>query len=141
MRIHTIDNQHGILLWDMWHNSNFHLFTNYVNRTWTLPVFERVDLLPRHPAQLYESITYFSFFILIYYLYKTKKKFKSGFLFGLILFLIFTFRFFIEFIKERQVDFESNLFLDMGQILSIPFILLGLFFMLFANPSTKQTHN
>jgi prolipoprotein diacylglyceryl transferase len=91
-------------------------------------VFERVDYLPRHPAQLYEAIFYLSLFVLTYRLRKIRTKLKTGFLFGTVLLLIFTFRFFIEFLKERQVDFENSMYLDMGQLLSIPFILTGLYF-------------
>ena len=101
-------------------------------------IFERVDSLPRHPAQLYEAIAYFSFFILIYQLQKTKKNLKPGFLFGLVLFLIFTFRLFIEYIKERQVDFEESMLLNMGQLLSIPFIVVGLYFMFIYNRKDFQ---
>lgn len=91
-------------------------------------VFERVDFVPRHPAQLYEAVAYFIFFLIMLALHKKNQVPKPGFLFGLVLILIFTFRFFIEFLKEKQSDFEFNLYLDMGQILSIPFVLLGLYY-------------
>ncbi|MCL1934592.1 MAG: prolipoprotein diacylglyceryl transferase [Candidatus Azobacteroides sp.] len=92
-------------------------------------IFTRVDFVPRHPAQLYEAVAYLCFFFLMLYLYKKRREtLKTGFLFGLVLTLIFSFRFFIEFFKERQVDFEDNMFFDMGQLLSIPFILVGLYF-------------
>lgn len=93
-------------------------------------IFARIDDIPRHPSQLYESIFYFiSFFILLFVYYKTDKKTKQGYLFGLFLILIFGFRFFVEFIKKEQSSFEQGMMLDMGQILSIPFILLGLYFL------------
>jgi prolipoprotein diacylglyceryl transferase len=98
-------------------------------------IFESVYSIPRHPAQLYEATAYFSFFLLTYFLHKRKKRLKQGFLFGMVISLIFTFRFFIEFIKERQEDFEESMLLDMGQILSIPFILAGLYFMFFYKAS------
>lgn len=106
-------------------------------------IFERVDSVPRHPAQLYEAIAYLLIFFIVGYIYKTRRKtLKEGFLFGLVLSLIFSFRFFVEFFKERQVDFEDNMFLDMGQLLSIPFILTGLYFMfIYKNKSRKQTPN
>ena len=86
---------------------------------------------PRHPGQLYEAIAYFIFFFIGWYLYrKHKEKVGTGFFFGLCLFLIFTARFFIEFTKINQVDFENTLPLDMGQLLSIPFVLLGLYCMI-----------
>ena len=95
-------------------------------------VFEQVDMLPRHPAQLYEAIAYFIFFLGMIYLYKKSdhgQKLHRGFFFGLCLTEIFVFRFFVEFLKENQVDFENTMTLNMGQWLSIPFILLGAHFM------------
>lgn len=92
-------------------------------------VFVRVDEIPRHPTQLYESLFYFLSFIILYFIYQKKSAaLKPGFLFGLFLILIFGFRFFIEFLKENQSAFESALPINMGQILSIPFVLLGLYF-------------
>lgn len=89
-------------------------------------VFANVDKAPRHPGQLYEAIAYLCFFLLILAVYKKyPQKVGSGLYFGLCLFLIFTFRFFIEYTKEVQEAFEAGLTLDMGQILSIPFILIG----------------
>ncbi len=89
-------------------------------------VFERIDLLPRHPGQLYEAIAYFCFFFVGLFFYKVKNiSVGRGFYFGLCLFLIFTFRFFIEYTKIDQVDFEAGMLFNMGQLLSIPFIILG----------------
>lgn len=102
-------------------------------------IFERIDNIPRHPAQLYEAISYFLIFIIMIALYKTKREqLKNGFFFGLTLVLIFTARFFIEFIKERQVAFEANMNLDMGQILSIPYILIGIAFIIFGIRKTNK---
>lgn len=97
-------------------------------------VFEQVDMLPRHPAQLYEAIAYFIFFLGMIYLYKKSdhgQKLHRGFFFGLCLTEIFVFRFFVEFLKENQVDFESTMTLNMGQWLSVPFVIIGIYFMLF----------
>ncbi|MCE4562702.1 prolipoprotein diacylglyceryl transferase [Maribellus sp. CM-23] len=89
-------------------------------------VFERVDNVPRHPAQLYEALAYFLIFGVTFSLYLTKRRYlRNGAFFGLALLLIFTARFFIEFLKERQVAFEESMKLDMGQILSIPYVLIG----------------
>jgi prolipoprotein diacylglyceryltransferase len=102
-------------------------------------IFERVDSLPRHPAQLYEAIAYLLFFFLTARLYgKKRDAIGSGTLFGLVLTLIFSFRFLVEFLKERQVAFESNMSLDMGQLLSIPFILTGLYFMFLNKQRTNH---
>jgi len=85
----------------------------------------------RHPAQLYEAIAYIIIFIITILIYrKHKEKIGSGFYFGFCIATIFTFRFFIEFCKEVQVDFERGMALDMGQLLSVPFIVAGIWLML-----------
>ena len=103
-------------------------------------IFHRVDQLPRHPAQLYEALAYFLIFGITITLYKTKRKqLKNGFFFGLTLALIFIARFFIELIKERQVAFEETMALDMGQLLSLPYILLGLGFIIYGIWKTRKS--
>ena len=93
-------------------------------------IFERIDQLPRHPGQLYEALCYALFFLIHWYFYRRRpEKVGTGFFFGLCLFLIFTSRIFIEYTKENQVDFENGMLLNMGQLLSIPFVLLGLWCM------------
>lgn len=91
----------------------------------------------RYPTQLYEATGYLIVFLLLWYLYwKTEKRQKEGYLFGVFLISLWTVRFFVEFLKEVQVEFEESMSLNMGQWLSIPFILLGLYFMF---RKTKQT--
>ena len=102
-------------------------------------IFEAEDNLPRHPAQLYEAISYLSIFVVIFYLYKTNRpKLQHGFFFGISISLIFIARFFSEFVKVRQVPFEEQMQLDMGQLLSIPFILVGLGFVIYGLLKTKR---
>ena len=102
-------------------------------------IFVREDNLPRHPAQLYEAIAYLLIFGLMFYLYKTKRdKLQNGFFFGLAISMIFIARFFIEFVKEKQVPFEEQMQLDMGQLLSIPFIILGIGFIIYGLIKTKN---
>lgn len=89
-------------------------------------VFLRVDAVPRHPAQLYESISYLLVFVALLLIYRRLKQHTPrGLLLGLFLVSVFTFRFLIEFVKERQADYEANLPLSVGQLLSIPFIVAG----------------
>ena len=91
-------------------------------------IFERVDLVPRHPAQIYEALAYFFTFGVNLFLYRRFGLNRGrGVLLGNTLVLVFVARFLIEFIKERQVPFEDQMHLDVGQVLSIPFILLGIF--------------
>ena len=93
-------------------------------------IFERVDMLPRHPGQLYEAIAYALFFPIGWFLYrKHPERVGTGFFFGLSLTLIFTFRFFIEYTKDIQVAKEAGMTLNIGQMLSIPFVLIGVYCM------------
>jgi len=81
---------------------------------------------PRHPTQIYEAISYFIIFIITYRMYlRADGHPKRGTIFGWFLIMLFTVRFFIEFLKEPQVGFEEHMLLNMGQLLSIPFILAG----------------
>ena len=99
-------------------------------------IFERVDAVPRHPGQLYEAIAYALLFFIMWVLHKKMpEKIGTGWYFGFCLTYIFTFRFFIEYTKEIQESFEASLPLDMGQILSIPFIILGSYCMIRAKKS------
>ena len=91
---------------------------------------EIIDMIPaRHPAQLYEALCYFLTFGILMWLYWREDlgRRKPGLLFGVAMIGIFLTRFFIEFLKERQVDFEMGMALDMGQLLSLPFIIIGIF--------------
>src|SRR5574344_154064 len=90
-------------------------------------IFERVDMMPRHPGQLYEAIAYAILLFIGFAVYKKyPQRVSTGFYFGLCLTYIFTARFFIEFTKEIQEEFEASLPLDMGQLLSIPFVIIGI---------------
>ena len=115
-------------------------------------IFEKVDMLPRHPAQLYEAGAYALLFVIMLVLYKratapqelsvtsdqlsVQKKpsglpqVGTGWYFGFCLTYIFVFRFLIEYTKEIQEAFEASLPIDMGQILSIPFIIVGGYFLI-----------
>lgn len=84
--------------------------------------------LPSHPTQIYEALVYFSLFIILSYMYwKTKAKEKVGLILGVALLGIFGSRILIESIKNVQVSFESNMFLNLGQLLSIPFVIWSLY--------------
>lgn len=90
-------------------------------------VFSLVDNIPRHPAQLYEALGFFAVFALAMTLYlRTKVCNRPGLLFGIIMICGFTWRLIVEFFKEDQVAFEAGLALNMGQLLSLPFIAVGL---------------
>lgn len=110
-------------------------------------IFERVDKIPRHPAQLYEAIFYFIIFTIMMILYKKMRdRLKNGFFFGLATVLFGTARFMIEFVKENQVGFEDGMTLNMGQLLSLPYLVVGIGFIIYGlikakknKPSAQQT--
>ena len=108
----------------------------YGNPT-TLPwgfIFERNhETVAKHPTQIYESLSYLFTFGVLYYMYwKTKAKDLQGLLVGVFFVLVFSTRFLIEFIKEVQEPWEKGMSLDMGQWLSIPFILAGIILIVLA---------
>ena len=97
----------------------------------TLPwgfVFERNgEMVPKHPTQLYESLSYFLIFgVSLWYYTRKKGQFKTGTVFGWWLVALFGVRMLIEFVKNDQVDFEAGMVLNMGQLLSLPFIIGGM---------------
>jgi phosphatidylglycerol---prolipoprotein diacylglyceryl transferase len=99
-------------------------------------IFTRYDSTPRHPAQLYEALYCLALFGVLFYLWKTRAaRLGNGFIFGLFMIVLWTLRFVDEFFKVNQVEFEDHQLLNMGQVLSIPFILVGVFFMFW---STRQ---
>lgn len=92
-------------------------------------IFERNgETVPKHPTQIYEALVYLlAFGVLMYLYWKTRSRYKQGLLSGVFFIFIFASRFFIEFIKQNQENFEEGMALNMGQWLSIPFVLLGIY--------------
>lgn len=111
---------------------NSEIVGNYTGTNFGIIFSNRGEIFPRHPAQLYEAFGYFLLFILLWQLYwKTNFKNNKGFLFGLFLICLFTIRVLVEFVKESQGGFEDQIgILTTGQWLSIPFILIGIFFVI-----------
>ncbi|MBN2763096.1 MAG: prolipoprotein diacylglyceryl transferase, partial [Bacteroidales bacterium] len=99
----------------------------------------RVYGIPRHPTQIYEAGAYLLIFFLLLGVYLKYRKYTlNGFILGAFFFLVFSARFFIEFMKENQEAFEEGMALNMGQLLSIPFVLAGLVIMIIrTNRSTE----
>ena len=108
----------------------------------TLPwgfVFTSVDNIPRHPAQLYEAIYCFLLFIFLFWTWNKKRnEIKTGFLTGWFLVILFSLRFVDEFFKINQVSFEDELALNMGQLLSIPFVICGIVILIRARAKTDN---
>lgn len=97
----------------------------FVFRKETDPIL--LPLVPRHPTQLYEALFCLFLLALTFYLWKAKRHLiREGFITGVFMVLLFSFRFLIEFLKNNQEGFEESMFLNMGQVLSIPVILIGM---------------
>ena len=99
-------------------------------------VFKRIDDVPRHPAQLYESLAYGLIFALLLWVYSGRRsRTPSGLLLGLFLIIVFSFRFFVEFLKIRQAAYGHELPISVGQWLSIPAVILGVLLLIRARRS------
>jgi len=101
---------------------------------WGFVFLRNNEVAPKHPTQIYEALAYLIIFVLLHRIYWRKKagEFIQGSIFSLFLILVFTFRFFIEYVKEDQVAFEAGMKLNMGQWLSIPFVLIGVVLLIYS---------
>jgi prolipoprotein diacylglyceryl transferase len=117
---------------------NSEIIGKATNVPWAF-IFVQEDMIPRHPAQLYEALAYLLLFLINIFLYKKyKDMLHRGFFSGFTLAYIFIFRFFIEFLKENQVGFENGMTINMGQWLSIPFIILGIGWIIYGIKKQKK---
>ena len=106
---------------------------------WGFVFLRNGETVAKHPTQIYEALSYLLIFVLLLFIYNKKgTQVKQGLIFSIFLILLFTVRFFIEFIKEDQVGFEQGMSLNMGQWLSIPFVLIG-FFLLYKSLKLQPT--
>lgn len=106
---------------------------------WGFVFLRNHEVAPKHPTQIYEGLAYLTIFVILFSLYWRKKgEHLQGMLISLTCILIFVARFFIEFLKEDQVAFEAGMKLNMGQLLSIPFILLGIGGLLWSIKANKH---
>ena len=112
---------------------NSEIYGDVTSLPWGFVFERRGEVEPKHPTQLYEALSYFllGIFLLWLYVKKLDKVYRGTFI-GIFFIVCFGMRFIIEFIKEPQVEFEETMLLDMGQILSIPFIILGIGFLIYA---------
>ena len=112
---------------------NSEIYGGVTNLPWGFVFVRNGETEPHHPTQLYEALSYFilGLVLLAIYKYRSEKTWRGTFI-GLFLIGCFGSRFLIEFIKNDQVDFEAGMALNMGQILSIPFVLLGIGFLVYA---------
>jgi phosphatidylglycerol:prolipoprotein diacylglycerol transferase len=99
---------------------------------WGVVFEQNGETIPKHPTQIYEALSYLLIFVVLhFYFLKIRVKEINGKIFGIFLVLLFSARFFIEFLKNVQENFEEDMALNMGQWLSIPFILIGIGLLLY----------
>jgi len=117
---------------------NSEIYGDVTSLPWGFIFDLRGETEPKHPTQLYEALSYLILGLVLVWVYKNKlDKVHRGFFFGLFLVGCFGMRFLIEFIKEPQVDFEKTMVLDMGQLLSIPFVIAGVCLLVYAAKAKK----
>ena len=112
---------------------NSEIYGNITSLPWGFIFDLEGETEPKHPTQIYESLSYLllGIFLILLYKFKLSKTFRGTYI-GIFLIICFGMRFLIEFIKEPQVAFEESMALNMGQLLSIPFVLLGIGFLIYA---------
>ena len=101
---------------------------------WGFVFLRNGETAPKHPTQIYEAVAYLLVFVILHRIYWRKKagEFIQGSIFSLFLIMVFTFRIFVEYVKEDQVAFEAGMKMNMGQWLSIPFVLLGVVLLVYS---------
>lgn len=106
---------------------NSEIYGTVTSLPWGFIFVRDGETLPKHPTQIYEALCYLVLFVILLWMYYKKDlaRRRPGVMFGFFLIILFGTRFLIEFIKNPQVDFEQNMVLNMGQLLSIPFVVAG----------------
>ncbi len=118
--------------------ANSEIYGNVTTLPWGFIFDRNGETEPRHPTQFYEAFSYLLLGLVLVWIYKHRlDKVHRGFFFGLFLLGCFGARFLIEFVKEPQVEFERAMTLDMGQLLSVPFILAGIGLLVYAGTKKK----
>ena len=109
------------------------------DKPWAV-IFARVDMLPRHPVQLYEASAYIALFFILYTLWRRlDRDFATRLIPGIFLTLMFGARFMLEYVKTKQADYSWDLPLTTGQALSVPFVVIGLLWSGYAFATRKTT--
>lgn len=118
---------------------NSEIYGHETTMPWGFVFLRDNQEIPRHPTQIYEALSYLIlFFVLRWYYYKKDGLPNNGFLFGSFLIVLFSIRFIVEFLKVEQVNFEKGMLLNMGQLLSIPFIIAGIVIVYLSNQNKLQ---
>ena len=114
---------------------NSEIYGTYTDLPWGFIFVRdpRGDGLPHHPTQIYEALSYCILGLILLWLYRTRlDRLRTGTIFGIFLIVLFGMRFLIEFIKQDQSAFEAGMVLNMGQWLSLPFILTGILLLIWS---------
>ena len=120
---------------------NSEIYGNPTDLPWGFIFVLRGETVPKHPTQLYEALSYFLLgLVLLWLYYKRLDKMKRGSFFGIFFIILFGMRFLIEFVKEPQEAFEEGLAINMGQILSIPFIVAGIVILIYSIRKGKSSY-
>ena len=107
---------------------NSEIYGHYTDMPWGFIFVRNYETMPAHPTQIYEALCYFALFALLMWMYwKKNAQKRPGLIFGTFLVGVFFSRFLIEFVKNDQEPWEADMLLNMGQLLSIPFVLAGIF--------------
>ena len=118
---------------------NSEIYGHETTMPWGFVFLRDNQEIPRHSTQIYEALSYLIlFFVLRWYYYKKDGLPNNGFLFGAFLIVLFSIRFIVEFLKVEQVNFEKGMLLNMGQLLSIPFIIAGIVIVYLSNQNKLQ---
>ena len=121
---------------------NSEIYGNPTDLPWGFIFARHGETVPKHPTQIYEALSYFSIFLIMIFLYMKKlPQLKRGFLFGFFMTTCFSARILIEFIKEPQVEEEIGMVLNIGQLLSIPFVIAGIIIMIWSIRHGKPAAN
>ena len=117
---------------------NSEIYGDVTSLPWGIIFDRNGETEPKHPTQIYEALSYLILGLIMVWIYRNRlEKTNRGFFFGLFLVGCFGMRFIIEFIKEPQVGFEESMVLDMGQLLSIPFIIAGIVLLIYSAVTKK----
>lgn len=119
---------------------NSEIYGHYTDMPWGFIFVRNGETMPAHPTQIYEALCYFALFGLLMWMYWRKNaQERPGLIFGTFLVGIFMPRFLIEYVKNVQEPWEADMVLNMGQLLSIPFVLLGIFLIIRAYMRPRLT--
>lgn len=119
---------------------NSEIYGHETSLPWGFVFQQNGEVVPKHPTQIYESLAYMIIFVFLYLLYnKFSGKIRRGMLVGWFLITIFSFRFFIELIKNNQVIMESDMTMNIGQWLSIPMVIFGIVLLFYSRNQVVDT--